>query len=235
MEKLRNDWITDGLVDFEYKKYILLAYLQHVKENFDYSRLYPFMSELVFHYQNLMQVRANKTLLYENFPQTISKADFSKLRLNYKKIIEDDQVMAEIEQILEYAIPKMKATIEEGKELYEFVESNLELNPIGVEPLYNKEGYLFLAKDKDQEIKIFQYQVTVFENSSETYRGVSAEYKTTEIRSISNTYEQIKVRLARKNKSLPNPATFLVFSKLSFPLSETLLPIAKRLLVKSIG
>ncbi len=235
MENLKQDWITDGLIDFEYKKYLLLAYLKKVKENFDYSRLYPFMSELVFHYRNLLEVKANKSIMYENFPKSISKADFSKLRISYKQIIEDDEVMSEIEQILDYAIPRMKNVIEDGKELYEFVESNLELNPVGVEPLYKKEGYLFIAKENDQQVKIFQYQLSVFESSNESYRGVSTEYKTTETRSISNTYEQIKVNLAKKNKSLPNPATFLVFSKLSFPLSETLLPIAKRILVKSIS
>ena len=28
MEKLSKDWLTQGLIDFEYKKYVLMAYLQ---------------------------------------------------------------------------------------------------------------------------------------------------------------------------------------------------------------
>ena len=235
MEKLRNDWITDGLVDFEYKKYILLAYLKSVKENFNSSKVYPFLSELIFHYKNLLEVKANKTLMYENFPKTISKADFTKLRISYKQVIEDDDVMKELEEIIEFAIPIMKDTIEEGKELYEFVESNLELNPVGVEPLYNREGYLFLSKNRDTNVSIYRYQVTVFENSNENYRGISTTFEGSVIRSVANSYEAIKLSLARNNKSLPNPATFLIFSKLSFPVTETLLPIAKRLLVRTIS
>jgi hypothetical protein len=50
MKKLEEDWLTKGLIDFEYKKYILLDYLQHIKEQFKERRLYPFLSDLVFHY-----------------------------------------------------------------------------------------------------------------------------------------------------------------------------------------
>ena len=34
---------------------------------------------------------------------------------------------------------------------------------------------------------------------------------------------------------LPNPATYLVLSKLKFPMTQTLMPVAKRLLVKQIS
>jgi hypothetical protein len=31
MVELKQDWLTDGIIDFEYKKYMLLAYLQQVE------------------------------------------------------------------------------------------------------------------------------------------------------------------------------------------------------------
>jgi hypothetical protein len=34
---------------------------------------------------------------------------------------------------------------------------------------------------------------------------------------------------------LPNPSVYLVLSKLKFPFDKTLMPIAKRLLVKQIS
>jgi hypothetical protein len=42
MEKLKENWLTEGLIDFEYKKYVLLAYLKSVKESFSRVELYPF-------------------------------------------------------------------------------------------------------------------------------------------------------------------------------------------------
>ena len=61
MDSLKHDWLTEGLIDYEYKKYVLLAYLKDVSRRFNQSELYPFMSDLVFHYRNLIKVRESKT------------------------------------------------------------------------------------------------------------------------------------------------------------------------------
>jgi hypothetical protein len=54
-------------------------------------------------------------------------------------------------------------------------------------------------------------------------------------RSIANTYENIKRTLIKKFTDLPNPSAYLVTSKMRFPYQQTLMPIAKRLLVREIG
>ena len=69
MEKLSKDWLTQGLIDFEYKKYVLMAYLQTVKSSFGKVELYPFMADLVFHYRNLQALKENKALIRESFPK----------------------------------------------------------------------------------------------------------------------------------------------------------------------
>jgi hypothetical protein len=52
MDKLKDNWLTDGLIDFEYKKYQLLAYFKNVKESFQRVELYPFLGDMIFHYRN---------------------------------------------------------------------------------------------------------------------------------------------------------------------------------------
>ena len=235
MKKLDKDWLTSGLIDFEYKKYILLAYLQEVKGNFDSIKLYPYLSDLIFHYQNLHTIKKNKKLLYENFPKTISKADFERLSIQYQKVIDNDDLMKEMEEILHYALPKLAHTLQEGKDIFDFVEENLEINPIGITPLRFEEGYLFLDAEHVREMQVYQYQLTIFENAHETFRAVRLVFLETIIKSIGKTFENIKLDLIQKYRHLPNPATYLIYSALSFPLQETLLPIAKRLLVKHIS
>ena len=80
MKNLESDWLTKGLIDFEYKKYILLAYLKTVRENFDDKKLFPYVSDLIFHYRNLQTIKEKKELMLENFPKSISQADFENLR-----------------------------------------------------------------------------------------------------------------------------------------------------------
>ncbi|XOV90834.1 MAG: hypothetical protein ACFHWX_11555 [Bacteroidota bacterium] len=235
MNELKHDWLTDGIIDYEFKKYILLAYLKTIREKFDQTELYPFLSDLVFHYKNLLQVKANKELIYESFPKTITRADFKKLKFSYKKLVYDGEVMGEIEDIISFAIPKMEQRIDEGKELYEFVERNLEFTPIGLIPIYKEEGYLMINQDATSDVNIFRYQVKMFEKADENYRAISTEYIGQEMYSISRTFESIKLGLVKKYTFMPNPATYLVVSKLNFPVSQTVLPIAKRLLVRHLS
>lgn len=235
MDQLKHDWLTEGLIDFEYKKYILLAYLRDIRKRFDRSQLYPFMSDLIFHYRNLMKVKINKELLYESFPESLTKADFQQLKLTYRKIVNDGEVMQELEDIIGFALPKMEGLMEEGKELYEFVEKNIELDTVGISPIYQNEGYLFVSSNATPEVVVFRYQSTLFEHADERYRSVSTSFVSKEYKSISYTYERMKVRLAQRFKDLPNPATFVAMCKLDFPMQETVLPVAKRMLIKSIN
>ena len=82
---------------------------------------------------------------------------------------------------------------------------------------------------------IFRFQVTVFESSDETYRGVNVEYLETTKKSLGRTFEKVKLDLVKTYRTLPNPATYLIYTKLKFPFEATLMPIAKRLLVKHIS
>ncbi len=234
MTELNENWLTQGLMDLEYKKYILLAYMQNVKTNFEEKRLFPFLSDLVFHYKNLKTLKENKKLIYQNFPKEITRADFEKLEISYKKIIGDDQMMQVIEDIINFSLPHFKNGLDEGSEIYENIAHQIVIEPVGISPLFTNEGYLFLCAFHCKEIHIYRYKVTVFNRAEESYRAISTEYLELAEKSLVNTYENIKKQLITRYKALPNPATFLAYSKLVYPLKETLLPITKRLLVQHL-
>jgi hypothetical protein len=235
MNSLQDNWLTEGLIDFEYKKYQLLAYLQKVKDSFQRVELYPHLSDLVFHYRNLISLRENKMVMGDSFPKGLSTENIQKLEISYRKMVEDDNVMREIETIMEYALPQFKASLDEGSFIYEFVESKCEISPVGLTMLYAKEGYLFVVQPPERETNIYRYQITFFEQSNEPMRGIQTVFVETQLRNIATTYENMKVALAKKYSSLPNPAAYLVVSKLKFPYVQTLMPVAKRLLVKEIS
>jgi hypothetical protein len=235
MKQLDKNWLTTGLLDFEYKQYILLAYLQEVKQSFSRVELYPYLSDLVFHYQNLHQIKQNKQLLFENFPKEISQSDFEQLNLYYTQLVQDDALMKEMEDIILFAIPQFQNILNEGKDIYDFIEQNLEISPIGLSPLSFDAGYFFISEHHTNETQVYEYQVTFFESANEKYRGVHTQYIESFTKSFSNTYENAKIDLIRRYRKMPNPATYLIHARVSCPLSATLLPIAKRLLVKYIS
>jgi hypothetical protein len=235
MNTLGKDWLTDGLIDYEYKKYVLLAYLQGVKKEFSSICLYPQLSDLIFHYQNLKDLKKNKELLFENFPKEISKADFEKLHLEYKKMIQDDDLLQEMEEIILFALPQIQNVMNEGKEIYEYVEKNIEISPIGITPLNFDEGYFFIQENNKRELQIFEYRLTIFDSANERFRAMKTSFLESVHRNLGITLESIKLDLIRRYRKMPNPATYLVAAQAPIPLEETLLPVAKRLLVRLVS
>lgn len=235
MKSLGINWFIEGSIDFEYKKYILLDYLQEINRHFDKSKLYPNLTDLIFHFNNLLYFKKNKSMLQQAFPQRLTQADLEAVKLTYQKIVEDDNTMNEIEQIISYAMQKMDPAIQTGKEIYDFVESCLNIDPVGIVPLLPYHGYFSLRNGKDKTNLIYEYQITIFENKDDKYRGININFIDTYEQSIINTPEAVKLDLIRKNKYLPNPAVYYVQSDISFPLEQTLLPVAKRSLVKYIS
>ena len=232
---LQKNWITQGLIDFEYKKYVLLDYLKAANASFDKNKLYPYLSDLVFHYRNLLLLKEKKKLLADHFPKTISKVDIKKLELTYTQLLEDSAMMAEIEDIISFALPEIKGRVGEGKDLYDFVESQLEIEPVGICPIYANEGYLFIDESYKRHTRIYRYQITVFESQHEKYRGIRTDFIEKKKRNLGQTFERLKMELVKTYKELPNPAAYLIGTKANYPIRETILPIAKRMLVAYVN
>ncbi len=235
MKSLGINWFIEGSLDFEYKKYILLDYLQEINRYFDKSKLYPNLTDLIFHYNNLLYFKKNKSTLQQAFPQRLTLADIEAVKLTYQKIVDDDGSMKEIESIITYALQKMDPAIQTGKEIYDFVESRLNIDPVGIIPLMPYHGYFSLRNCKEKTHGIYEYQITIFENKDDKYRGININFLDTYEESITKTPEAIKLDLILRNKYMPNPAVYYVQSDITFPLEQTLLPVAKRSLVKYIS
>ena len=117
--------VNDENIDFEYKKYVLLAYLQSVKRAFDQSLLYPGFSDLISHYQNLHAFQQSKLQFEGAIPKQMRAVDWEKFQVLYASLLADDEALREIEEIVEFSLPQVKATVEEGKQLYELIEENI--------------------------------------------------------------------------------------------------------------
>jgi hypothetical protein len=150
-------------------------------------------------------------------------------------MIEDDELMTELEDIINYAADEIKNTISSGTEIYEYVENQLNIFPVGLVPLEINEGYFFLCQGNYNITRVYQYRLSIFSTQDEKYRSIKTEFIDNFQRSIVNTYENIKADLIKRKKDFPNPAVYCIETDLSFPVDETLLPIAKRSLVRYIS
>ncbi len=235
MMTLSETWFVEGNIDFESKKYTLLAYLQRINAYFNESKLYPHLSDIIFHFNNIVAFKENKRFLQQQFPRRLTGVQIQKLEMLYEELIADSDLMQELEAIARYAVPKIKNTIDIGTEIYSNVEDKLSIYPIGIQPLENTEGYFFLCQEGYRFTRVYYYYLSFFEKQNDKYRALKAQYVDEWERNFVNTFENIKITLLKNRKNVPTPAVYAIEVKSDFPLEETTLPIAKRSLVRHIS
>ena len=235
MRALSETWFIEGNMDFEYKKYILLAYLQRINQAFGEKQLYPQLADLIFHYRNLHAFRESKQVLKNQFPKKLTGMQLEKLRLLYEEMTADDDLMLYIEEIIQYAMEEMKGTISTGTEFYDTVEHSLTIAPVGILPTNNEEGYFFLCDGESKSIRVYDYQLSIFSQPTDRYRTLRSKFVNEWSRNFVNTYESIKRELLKARKSLGLPAVYSIETKLAYPVEATLLPVAKRSFVRYLS
>lgn len=235
MKQLSQTWFAEGYIDFELKKYTLLAYLKEISKYFNENKLYPQLSDLIFHYNNMVAFRENKKYIQEHFPKKLNGIQIEKLQVLYEQMIADDSLMQELEDIINFSAGEMKTTISSGAEIYELVEDNITITPIGIVPLDIQEGYFFLSAAHSKSTHVYHYRLSIFEKHDEKFRSIKTSYIEMMRKSFVNTYENIKAALIKNRTDLPNPAVYSIETGLNFPVEETLLPVSKRSLVKLIS
>ncbi|TAF33942.1 MAG: hypothetical protein EAZ57_04395 [Cytophagales bacterium] len=231
---LSSNWLTDGLLDFEYKKYLLLAYFKQVNAHFDALQLYPIFSDVLAHKQQLKTLYEEKSLLKTKFPQQLRGIDGKEKQLQYMPKFEADEASKELEKIIEFALPNFQQAAQQGSLLYETIEKQINLEPLGLLPTYFSEGLLLLSMFKNRCVEIYKYQISIFTQANERYRSLSLQWLERVPKSLAQTYESLKIDLIRRYQFTASPAAFLAESNMLCPLEEALLPITKRRLMRLV-
>jgi len=212
MERLRPGWFLHGLWDEEYQRYRLLAYLKHVQAAFFAQRLYPPLSDLIESYEELRSLAQAQqtTAALEDSTDTLYR-------------------------IIQFSIPKLEESIQEGQQIYDLIARHLQVEVVGLIPLYKAEGYLFLRRGGEKVVRAYRYEIRPIQDK-EGLVGIRLEPVEEFVSSILATpFTILRERLLKAHKDLPTPLTLVVESPLEVPLQETLLPIIKRNLPRWIA
>ena len=234
MGTLSENWLTEGLMDFEYKKYCILGYLQEVETHFKEQKLYPDFAELIAHYKKLVQLKNNAISLENNFKKNLSGIDFATMTLKYDSTI-DDESLNELKQIISFCEPLFADELNKGKSIFDFAEQHILVDHIGIMPLYKKEGYFMLHPFQSKQVLVYTYSFSKINLLQQEVYGLNCSYFSTYTLSLSEPIDKLKLDIINENPSLPNPAVYLFKANAELPKDETFLPIAKRLLYKNLA
>ncbi len=232
---LNLDLFTHVQSDFESSQYKVLAELKKISDDFQRNKIYPHLSHLIELHGTLSDILKRIRDLRNEFPKRIKKIDFVNQEIEHEVVFVAGSDLTKVEELIEWALPYIKAKIEEGKTIYEFVNEEIKLEEVGIIPNYIDEGYFFVPDNEESKLLLFQYEVTVFESSQDSYRSLKTAFlKGLEQGHAHLSPNAIKLDLISQNKQLPNPATYAFNTDLNFPFRETIFPITKRKLLQQL-
>lgn len=235
MTPLRTDWLTEGLIDFEYKKYVLLGYLLDVKRAFEEKKLYPALADVERHYAQLCAIKENKEAIHGHLPRVVSGIDAKNMKITYKESIQGGHIMQEIEEIVDFSIPKMEETLALGRAIHKKVARELNVFPVGLSPLRLQAGYIFIHLHHSNRIAIYKYNIHNGTRSVEGVLRIRTSLLGWEDCGEHITLEGVKKKVGRQHQEDVNFCTFAVTCDGKYPITHTLLPVTERIILQRLS
>ncbi len=235
MTELRLNHFLTAVHDFESAQYKVLNGLQLARQAFSKNIVYPYLSSLVKLYDVLQHIISGMDVVEQGLPRRLEEIDLNSQTLKYEYPSLDGDQIAVVKELVSWSLPYMQEAIEEGRTIFEFVEGHLHIGEVGLIPSYVEEGYLIIPHLEDNALHILKYDVSLFTDAKERYRSLrTAHFKTITSHQVMRSPHSIKLELIEENRALPNPATYMCDLEISFPYEETVLPIAKRKLMRHL-
>lgn len=236
MDKLALEHFLSAGADAESARYRILASLKRYSDDFDRNRLYPNLSDLIALKSSLEAVVNGKSKLINDLPQNLKEVDL----VNKKLVFENPEIpctpLDKVIELIRWALPLVKETIEEATKIYEFVDENLVIREVGIIPFYHDEGYCIVPDNKASLLHLMRFSLALYESESEKYRTIKTKLlKSLEQTLVQKPAETIKMELIEEHSDFPNPATFLCETDLDFPFAETIFPVVKRKLMMRLA
>ncbi len=235
MNRLGLDTFVSGTEDFEVRQYHVLQGLKTLRSELHHNRLYPALAELSDLIAVLEDFMQRKSEIQSRLPQRLKDIDIENRRLVYEPLKGNEADVQRAAELIEWAMPHIRQILDEATEIYRFVDERIQIEHVGIMPMYREEGYWFVPENAASRLHLLRYQVALFTSTTERFRTL----KTSLLESLEQAYiqyspESIKLDLIEKYHDMPNPATYACETDLDFPYAETILPVAKRKLMRYV-
>ncbi|TAE25512.1 MAG: hypothetical protein EAZ92_12140 [Candidatus Kapaibacterium sp.] len=221
--------------DVERTQFQVLSGLKKIRQNFHHNKIYPDLSHLIDLHHSLQAIIDNANALQQQQPRALTEINLEERKLIYTDIPLHDEHFEQVRDLINWAMPHILTAIDEGSTIFEFVEENLQLEVVGILPSYLEEGYIFIPDNAHQHLHLLKYDISIFTSTEEKYRSLKTQIiKSVQQSLIQQPAQTLKLELVQEFPELPNPATYAITTDLEFPFQETILPVAKRCLLRHI-
>jgi len=235
MLALNLDYFLPPIEDKEINQYKILAILKSFAGQFHRNKLYPAFAQL-----NQIDYMLNSLLAKHidkptSVPKKLETSAPDITKINFLNGIIDGKDAIDALEIIQWAKPKVEATIAEAIAIYDFVYENVCIKPIKPEPAYRDEGYFIIPDYKNSQLLMIEYSISFIDSNNKPARSLKTKLiNQSTLDSIHTSVTQSGLRMIDKYNNLVNPAIFICKTVLDFPFWETLYPIAKSKLLSKL-
>jgi hypothetical protein len=232
---METDWVFQEPIDFEHKKYVLLAYFKKVDELLLQNKIYPTFIELSLHLASLQTLVKEKVILSTN--KTFLSCDDEVLlkELTAKSIPElNTEEKLELQKIVQHSsiqfLDYFSAVKSYWATIYESIDMTIKRNR---KYLTKPKGYVVYTHTNHTHIHVWEYIINELAPNIDEYNvkiNLIYEGNKKEL-SLNKVIEQYSSFTEKESKIAP---VFDFKSTKEYPIDETLLPLFKRRLLAHI-
>ena len=226
---METDWLFQEPIDFEHKKYVLLAYFKKIDEKLNQNKLYPTFIELSLHLASLQTLIKEHVVLSTNKNFTSYDDEVLLKELTAKSIPNlEDKDMNEVNKIIKHSSDKFLEYFNIVKSYWTVIYDSIELNiKRNRKSLSKPKGYMVYTENETNKIYIWEYVLNALSPSVDEYNiSLSLIYEGDKKgTSLNKILENDSKFTERERKTVP---VFDFKSSVVYPIEETLLPLFKR-------
>jgi hypothetical protein len=237
LENLNLHTFIKAADDVELSKYKVLAILNKYSEALHKNKLYPALAELISIKGELELLVEQMSLFDAEFVLSLNFADFADDLPEDSQVNYNEDSLKTVSDFIHWALPEIRSAINEGKAIFDFVDQNMLVNEVGIMPIYKNDGYFFIPDLINDLMKIYRFEMSLFsteENPLRTLKSKLVDLISLQAPECLSPYE-LKQNMIKKFQDIPNPACFFIENSIDFPFAETILPVAKRKLVRALA
>lgn len=218
--------------DAEAAEYRIRAGLLEAHRAFVHNHVYPHLGDLIGLRRTLAALVDGADRVHEGLPGRVVGVDWEEGAVVHEKAELDGPPLLALE-LARWALPLVDAVIEEGRTLYEFVDAHAALEAVGLVPAYQREGFLLVPEPAGGWLAL-RYAIGALTGAGGPYRALWTSPVDVDLDPLAPPAVW-KEALVAACPELPTPAAFRVETDVPFPVEETVLPVAKRKLLRLVA
>jgi hypothetical protein len=157
-------WAASPSFDLELKRYQLMAFLQRVQRGFDAHKIYPYLAELRSRLEDVLSLQRSREASQQLRNGRLIGLDMRRGRL-VKEVTPDPAQLEVVDTLVAMALPELLHHTGAGEDLRSCLLAELRLTPIGLQPMYQHEGWLMLRDGS--EARVYSYSIPWLVNTAQ--------------------------------------------------------------------